>query len=154
MKPIPAMVPAPATDAQPTGGRSRPPLSRVASHVEPAIPIGLPSDVAEDDPERDGRRERRREEPGAQVDAGVRQREERHDHVARPRMPERTAAARSATRPTAAPPRAVRASSRVGCSRKRRKISLARSRSVALRGYASAMTPPIRPATTGSTPDS
>jgi hypothetical protein len=43
VRPIPAIVPAPATDAQPTGGRSRPPLTRAASHVEPAIPIGLPT---------------------------------------------------------------------------------------------------------------
>ncbi len=43
VKPIPAIVPPPATDAQPTGGRRRPRLARVASHAEPAIPTGLPS---------------------------------------------------------------------------------------------------------------
>ena len=43
VKPMPASVPAPATDAQPTGGRNRPRLSFVASQVAPTIPIGLPS---------------------------------------------------------------------------------------------------------------
>ena len=43
VKPIPAIVPAPSTDAQPTGGRRRPWLSLVASQVAPTIPIGLPS---------------------------------------------------------------------------------------------------------------
>ena len=43
VKPIPAIVPAPATDAQPTGGRRRPWLRRVASQVAPTIPTGLPT---------------------------------------------------------------------------------------------------------------
>jgi hypothetical protein len=43
VKPIPAIVPAPATDAQPTGGRRRPRLILVASQLAPTIPIGLPS---------------------------------------------------------------------------------------------------------------
>src|SRR6478736_5611203 len=54
VKPIPAIVPAAPTDAQPTGGRRRPWLRRVAS----------------------------------QVDAGVGEREERDNRVARPGMPE------------------------------------------------------------------
>ena len=52
-------------------------------------PHRLPDHVAEQDPERNGRRVRRRKEAGAEVDAGVREREERHDRVARPGMPER-----------------------------------------------------------------
>ena len=43
VKPMPATVPAPATAAQPTGGRSRPRLSRVTSQEVPVIPIGLPA---------------------------------------------------------------------------------------------------------------
>ena len=42
VKPIPAIVPAAATDAQPTGGRRRPRLTFVASQVAPTIPTGLP----------------------------------------------------------------------------------------------------------------
>ncbi len=43
MKPIPAIVPPPATAAQPTGGRSRRRLSRVSSHELPRIPTGFPT---------------------------------------------------------------------------------------------------------------
>ena len=43
VKPIPAIAAPPRTDAQPTGGRIRPRLTRVTSHVEPAIPTGLPT---------------------------------------------------------------------------------------------------------------
>jgi len=43
VKPIPAIVPPPATDAHPTGGRSRPLLMWVASQVEATIPTGLPT---------------------------------------------------------------------------------------------------------------
>src|ERR687897_162645 len=43
VKPIPAIVPPPATAAQPTGGRSRSPLSRVTSHDAPRMPSGLPA---------------------------------------------------------------------------------------------------------------
>jgi hypothetical protein len=42
-KPIPAIVPTPATAAQPTRGRSRPRLSRVNSHDAPVMPAGLPA---------------------------------------------------------------------------------------------------------------
>ena len=41
--PIPAIVPTPVTVAQPTGGRSRPRLSRVSSHDAPVMPSGLPA---------------------------------------------------------------------------------------------------------------
>ena len=43
VKPIPAAVPAPMTAPQPTGGWSRPRLSRVMSHALPAVPTGLPT---------------------------------------------------------------------------------------------------------------
>ena len=43
MKPIPAMAPAPATAAQPTGGRIGRRLTRLSSHAAPSVPIGLPS---------------------------------------------------------------------------------------------------------------
>ena len=43
VKPMPAIAPAPATAAQPTGGRSRPRLSRVTSQDAPTMPIGLPT---------------------------------------------------------------------------------------------------------------
>ena len=43
VKPIPAIVPPPATAAQPTGGRSRPLLRNVTSHAVPAIPTGFPT---------------------------------------------------------------------------------------------------------------
>ena len=46
----------------------------------------LAGDVTDQDAERDGRRERVREELPVDVDARVRKREQRHDHVARPRM--------------------------------------------------------------------
>ena len=52
VNPIPAMVPPPATAAQPTGGRSRPRLSFVTSRQAPLIPIGFPTHVAEEDAER------------------------------------------------------------------------------------------------------
>ena len=43
VKPIPATVPPPATAAQPTGGRRRPPVNRVARYVHPKIPSGFPT---------------------------------------------------------------------------------------------------------------
>ena len=43
VKPIPAIVPAPATATQPTGGCSPPGVIRVASQVAPKMPIGLPT---------------------------------------------------------------------------------------------------------------
>src|ERR1017187_6069874 len=42
-KPIPAIVPTPVTAAHPTGGRSRPRLSRVSIQDAPAMPSGLPA---------------------------------------------------------------------------------------------------------------
>ena len=55
VKPIPAIVPPPATAAQPTGGRSRPRVSRVSSHELPTNAHRLADHVAEQDPERDRR---------------------------------------------------------------------------------------------------
>src|ERR1700722_2596592 len=46
VKPIPAIVPAPTTPAQPTGGRIRPRLSLVTSQAAPVVPTGLPTTYA------------------------------------------------------------------------------------------------------------
>ncbi len=43
VKPIPAIVPPPATATQPTGGRSRSWLTRATSHDAPRMPSGLPA---------------------------------------------------------------------------------------------------------------
>jgi hypothetical protein len=43
VNPMPAMVPAPVTAAQPTGGRSRPRDTRSSSQAAPTVPAGLPS---------------------------------------------------------------------------------------------------------------
>ena len=43
VKPIPAMVPAPSTAAQPTGGRIRPRVTLLTSQAVPAVPTGLPT---------------------------------------------------------------------------------------------------------------
>ena len=43
VNPMPAIAPPPTTEAHPTGGRTRPALNRVTSHVDPAIPSGLPT---------------------------------------------------------------------------------------------------------------
>ena len=42
VKPIPAIVPPATTAAHPTGGRSRPRLSRATSQETPTMPTGLP----------------------------------------------------------------------------------------------------------------
>ena len=42
VKPMPAPVPVPATESQPTGGRSRAPLRRVTTQVPSSTPTGLP----------------------------------------------------------------------------------------------------------------
>ena len=51
-------------------------------------PDGLAHDIRNEDAERHGRREGAREEAAVDRDARVRKREERHDHVARPRVVE------------------------------------------------------------------
>ena len=76
VKPIPAIVPPPITDAQPTGGRSLPRLSRVTIHVEPAIPTRLTDDVGDDYPERDRRAVRAREKAAVDLMPSVGEREQ------------------------------------------------------------------------------
>ena len=49
VNPMPAIVPPPATAAQPTGGRSRPRLSRASSHGAPTMPDRLADDVPGED---------------------------------------------------------------------------------------------------------
>ena len=132
MKPIPATAPPPATAAQPTGGRSRPPVSRVAATCAQDADR-LPDDVAEQDPERDRRRERVTQ--GARVDghARVRQGEERHDRVARPWVESSLQPLVRGDRRTRARP-APSARARGSAARgTRRKSSVARSRSIARR---------------------
>jgi hypothetical protein len=72
---MPAIVPAPATDAQPAGGRRR-----------PRCPDRLARDVPGEDAERQRRGERSRQERPADHQPGVGQCEQRHDQVARPRV--------------------------------------------------------------------
>ena len=43
VNPMPAIAPAPATAAQPIGGRIRPRLIRVSSQAAPVVPAGLPT---------------------------------------------------------------------------------------------------------------
>lgn len=43
VKAVPAMVPLPATAAHPTGGRTRPPLTRVTDQVAASTATGLPT---------------------------------------------------------------------------------------------------------------
>ncbi len=43
VKPIPEMVPLPITAAQPTGGRTRPRVSRVTAHDVSTTATGLPT---------------------------------------------------------------------------------------------------------------
>jgi hypothetical protein len=81
MKPMPAIIPAPVTAAQPTGGRIRPRRSRAADGAG-----RLADDVAEQDPDGDRRGVGAGQEAPADRDSHVRQGEQRHDQVARPRM--------------------------------------------------------------------
>ncbi len=128
VKPMPAIVPPPATAAQPTGGRSRPRVAQVSSQDATEDADRLADDVAEEDAERDRRRARPRQEVAVDRDAGVREREQRDDHVARPRVEQLLEPLVERASPTGAPrPPSVRAPA-VGCSRNSRKRSLARSR--------------------------
>ena len=86
VKPIPAIVPPPASAAQPTGGRRRPRLSLVTEQRAADDPGRLPGDVPDEDAEADRRPDRVGEEAAVDVDARIGKREQRHDHVARPRM--------------------------------------------------------------------
>ena len=84
MKPIPAIVPAPTTPAQPTGGWIRPRLSLVTSHAAAGGAHRLAHHVPDQDAQRDRGRIGPGEQPHADRDAGVGQGEQRHDEVARP----------------------------------------------------------------------
>ena len=88
VKPTPAIVPAPRTAAQPTGGRSRPCESRVTSSDAPTIPSGLPITKPSRMPSVIGERARALEQARVDCDAGVREREQADDRVARPRVVE------------------------------------------------------------------
>ncbi len=85
MKPIPAAAAPPKRLGQPTGRRS-PNRLRVASQEYGEDADRLPDHVAEEDPERDRRGDGAAENLAADVRAGVGQREERDDQVARPRV--------------------------------------------------------------------
>ena len=133
VKPMPAIVPPPATAAQPTGGRSRPRLSRVTSQALPDDPDRLADDVADEDPERDRRAERR--------GRGSRRRSRCPRSRARTAARSRSsstggraaAAARSARSPTCSPTPAPSARARASAARgtRGRARSPARGRSAA-----------------------
>ena len=127
VNPMPAIVPPPASAPHPTGGRSLPRLTRVSSQEKAEDADRLAEDVAEEDPERDQRGEGAAEEGGVDRDPRVREGEQRHDHVARPRM-ERLLQTLVDGRRGPSSRRAARASSAVGCSRNSRNRSVARSR--------------------------
>ena len=74
-----------ARDGGPAHRRAQPPAAQ--ARREPRRPQHaqrLADDVADDDAQRDARAERACEEVAVEHDAGVREGEERHDHVARP----------------------------------------------------------------------
>ena len=96
---------------------------------------------------------RAREEAAVDRDPRVREREQRHDHVARPRVVELLQPLVRRDRGLEPDLRAERASSGVGCSRNSRKRSVARSRSTRAAGYAYVSRPITRPTMTGSMPD-
>ena len=150
---MPAIAPPPATAAQPTGGRSRPRLQAVDQPRGAGDAERLADHVADQDAERDGRRERAREEVAVDLDAGVRQREQRHDHVARPRVETAAAGARWGRSPTRARLGGAR-QLRGGLLAERRNRSVARSRSPRAAGDAYVSSPSASPTTIGSTPDS
>ena len=86
VKPIPAIAPAPATAAQPTGGWMRPRLSAADQPRGPGGAERLAHHVADQDAERDRGRVGLREQPHADRHARVGQGEQRHDEIARPRV--------------------------------------------------------------------
>ena len=88
VKPMPEMVPLPITAAHPIGGRTRPRLSRVTTHEVATTATGLPTTYPMSDAESDRRRVGVSQEVAVQPDARVGQREQRDDHVARPRVVE------------------------------------------------------------------
>ena len=126
VKPIPAIVPS-AQDRRPTDRRSQ--LTAGQPSHEPGGADDahrLADHVAEQDPERDRRGEALRQEVAVDRDPGIREREQRHDQVARPGMEELLQAlVHRGRRPESS--LAWRASSAVGCSRNSRNRSDARS---------------------------
>ena len=97
---------------------------------------------------------RPRRERAVDGDARVREREERHDDVARPGVKELLQPLVRRDRRAELRGARARASSAVGCSRNSRKRSVARSRLRARRrDRRTSSRPMARPTTTGSTPD-
>ena len=82
---MPAMVPPPASAAQPTGSRIRPPLSRLAIHVGTSTPIGFPIAAAMRIPRVIGDVKAWRRNVAFTTIPALAS-EERHDDVARPRV--------------------------------------------------------------------
>jgi hypothetical protein len=74
------------TAAQPTGGRNRPPGEPRHQQRHTDDPHRLTDQVAEQDAQRDRRADRALQEAGVDDDARVREREQRDDHVTRPRV--------------------------------------------------------------------
>ena len=154
VNPTPAMVP-PAAVGAPADGRAQP------AAAEPGRQPGraddaerLAQDVAEEDAEGDRRGERAGQFAAAELDAGVGEGEQRHNHIAGPRVVEALQPLVGGQGRREAPAATDRSSSGVGCSRKSRNRPLARSSAARLAGYAKVSSPMARPITTGSTPDS
>ena len=130
---MPAIAP-PPSDGGPADRRAQPAAAQPRHEPGGAgDPDRLAEHVADEDPERD----RRGVAPARGSRRRSRCRRSRARTAARSRSSSTggraAAAARSARPPPAAPTRAERASSGVGCSRKRRKRSVARSSSLAAR---------------------
>ena len=133
--------PMPATVAPPTSGGhgivsgSRPNRRRVAKPRRAGDPHRLADYEAEHDPERDpATTTASRRTCALELHARVRQREQRDDHVARPRVEQHAVSARWVTPPSARSRFAERAYSGVGCSRNSRHCVLASWRSARVGG--------------------
>ena len=85
VKPIPATAPTPAMWRQPAPSGSRPSPSRTASQLNAVMPIELADHERDRDADEHAGTGRRHGVAG-QLDAGVGEGEDRHDHVARPRV--------------------------------------------------------------------
>src|SRR3954451_1067692 len=86
VKPTPALAPAPATAPQPAVGRSRPCDSRVTSSARADDAERLAGHIADENAERDRRARGPLQEGAVDREARLRQREQRDDYVARPRV--------------------------------------------------------------------
>ena len=144
----------PITAAQPTGGRTRPRLTRVTGprgRRRPRPACRRRSRRAR--PSVTGAAYARRQEVAVERDAGVGQGEQRHDHIARPRVVEAPAAARSATASRSSPTRGRCGPARASAPRGTRgPVRSPRSRSERSAGYARVSSPMASPTITGSTP--